>query len=113
MTLLIGERCVPCRADSPPVTESEIRELSPHIPEWEFVEEEGIPRLVWTFRFPDFKQAPGFTGEVGEMADAEAHHPRITAAWGRVRVTWWTHNIKNIHRNDLIMAAKTDRLCLS
>ena len=87
MTLLTGERCVACRADSPPVSESEIRELSPYIPEWEFVEEGGVPRLVRTFRFPDFKQALGFTGEAGEMADAEAHHPRITTEWGRVRIT--------------------------
>ena len=34
----------------------------------------------------------------------------LTTEWGKVRVTWWTHKIRNLHRNDFIMAAKTDRL---
>ena len=25
-------------------------------------------------------------------------------------VTWWTHKIRGLHRNDFIMAAKTDQL---
>jgi 4a-hydroxytetrahydrobiopterin dehydratase len=25
-------------------------------------------------------------------------------------VTWWSHKIGGLHRNDFIMAAKTDRL---
>jgi pterin-4a-carbinolamine dehydratase len=25
-------------------------------------------------------------------------------------VTWWTHKIRGLHRNDFIMAAKTDAL---
>lgn len=51
-----------------------------------------------------------FTSKVGEIAEADGHHPRIVTEWGRVAVTWWTHKIRNIHRNDFIMAAKTDRL---
>ena len=30
--------------------------------------------------------------------------------WGRVTVTWATMIIEALHRNDLVMAAKTDRL---
>jgi 4a-hydroxytetrahydrobiopterin dehydratase len=30
--------------------------------------------------------------------------------WGRVTVTWWTHKIGGLHRNDFIMAAQTDEL---
>jgi len=25
-------------------------------------------------------------------------------------VTWWSHKIKGLHRNDLIMAARTDEV---
>ena len=30
--------------------------------------------------------------------------------WGRVTVTWWTHKIKGLHRNDFISAHRTDRI---
>jgi 4a-hydroxytetrahydrobiopterin dehydratase len=29
---------------------------------------------------------------------------------GKVTVTWWTHKIGGLHRNNFIMAAKTDAL---
>jgi len=51
-----------------------------------------------------------FTNQVGEIAEAQGHHPAILTEWGKVTVTWWTHKIKGLHRNDFIMAAKTDRL---
>jgi 4a-hydroxytetrahydrobiopterin dehydratase len=47
---------------------------------------------------------------VGELAEEENHHPLLTVEWGRVLVAWWTHKIRNIHHNDLLMAAKTDAL---
>ena len=91
------------------VTDEEVRELKPQMPEWAMIEEDGIPRLDRLFKFKNFAQALAFTAAVGDMAEAEGHHPRIVTEWGRVRVTWWTHKIRNLHRNDFIMAAKTDR----
>ncbi len=110
MTSLTQERCVACRADSPRVTDAEIAELQPQIPEWTIVEREGIPRLERVYRFKDFVSALAFTNKVGELAEAEGHHPAILTEWGRVTVSWWTHKIKGLHRNDFIMAAKTDQL---
>ena len=107
---LVNERCVACRRDAPRVTEAEVSELKPLVPEWEMVEREGIPRLERLFRFPDFAEALAFTRRVGELAEAEGHHPALLTEWGRVTVTWWTHKIRGLHRNDFIMAAKTDRL---
>ena len=51
-----------------------------------------------------------FTNRVGAMAEEEGHHPRLVTEWGRVKVTWWTHKIRNLHRNDFVMAAKSDAL---
>ena len=84
--------------------------LKPQIRDWEVVVEDGIPRLRRTFTFPDFVGALDFTNRVGSLAEVEAHHPAILLEWGKVTVTWWTHKIRNLHRNDLIMAAKTDAL---
>ncbi len=109
MSQLTEEKCVACRADAPVVTEAEVRELKPQMPEWAMIEEDGIPKLDRLFKFRNFTQALAFTAAVGDIAEAEGHHPRIVTEWGRVRVTWWTHKIRNLHRNDFIMAAKTDQ----
>ena len=105
MTNLVGERCVACRSDAPCVTEAEIAQLMPLIPEWKLVEHEGIPRLERTFRFKDYRQALAFTQQVGDLAEEEGHHPAMLVEWGRVKVSWWTHKIKGLHRNDSVMAA--------
>jgi 4a-hydroxytetrahydrobiopterin dehydratase len=110
MTALVSERCTACRKDSPRVTEAEIAELKPQIPDWELNEVDGIPRLERTFRFRNFAEALAFTNRVGELAEAEGHHPALLTEWGKVRVSWWTHKIRGLHRNDFIMAAKTDEL---
>ena len=110
MSQLTGERCVACRRDSPPVTDEEMAKLLPEISDWELVNEDGIRKLDRVFRFGDFQQALDFTNAVGGLAEEEGHHPRLVTEWGRVSVTWWTHKIKNLHRNDFLMAAKSDQL---
>ena len=37
-------------------------------------------------------------------------HALIIAEYGRVTVAGWTHKIGGLHKNDFIMAAKTDEL---
>ncbi len=108
--MLKQEHCVACRADSPRVTDAEIQQLSPQIPDWQILAPEGEKRLERTYKFPDFAQALAFTNRVGELAEAEDHHPRLVTEWGKVTVDWWTHKIHGLHRNDFVMAAKTDLL---
>ncbi|MBV8900488.1 MAG: 4a-hydroxytetrahydrobiopterin dehydratase [Verrucomicrobia bacterium] len=110
MDVLTNEKCTACRRDSPRVTEAEIGELKPNIPDWMLVEREGIQRLERVFRFTNFTGALDFTNRVGALAEAEGHHPAILTEWGRVTVTLWTHKIRGLHRNDFIMAAKVDAL---
>ena len=104
--------CVACRKDAPTVTDDEIAELHPQIPDWNIVDLDGIKRLSRVFPFADFAQALDFTDKVGALAEEEGHHPALQTEWGRTTVTWWTHKIKGLHRNDFIMAAKTDELYL-
>lgn len=107
---LTQEKCVACNRDAPRVTEAELKDLMPQIPNWQVVERENIPRLERVFTFPDFAQALAFTNRVGGLAEEQGHHPALLTEWGRVTVTWWTHKIRGLHRNDLIMAARTDQL---
>jgi 4a-hydroxytetrahydrobiopterin dehydratase len=110
MEKLTQMKCVACRRDAPRVTDAEIGEFHPQVPDWEIVELDGIKRLRRVFSAEDFAQALDFTKRVGELAEDEGHHPALLTEWGRATVTWWTHKIKGLHRNDFIMAAKTDEL---
>ena len=110
MEELTEQKCEACRVGAPSVTPEEIEELHPKIPEWRMITEDGIPKLDRQFKFKNFKDALSFTDSVGAAAEEEGHHPRITTEWGKVSVTWWTHKIKNLHKNDFIMAAKTDAI---
>ena len=110
MAALAQMKCVACRADSPHMLEADIHEALPQIPDWHLIERAGIKQLERVFTFENFAQALAFTDRVGELAEAEDHHPAILTEWGKVTVAWWTHTIKGLHRNDFIMAAKTDRV---
>ncbi|MFW5995061.1 MAG: 4a-hydroxytetrahydrobiopterin dehydratase [Spirochaetia bacterium] len=110
MESLSHEQCVPCRGGEPSLGKEKVQELLVHLPEWEVRERRDIPRLRRKFRFPDFTAALEFTWRVGEAADAAGHHPRLITEWGAVTVEWWTHAIRGLHRNDFIMASRTDEL---
>lgn len=101
-------QCVPCRGGEPTVPQEEIEQYSQQVPEWQVIEREGVKQLERVYKFKNFRQALDFTNKVGELAEAEDHHPTIKTEWGKVTVTWWTHKIKGLHKNDFIMASKTD-----
>ena len=110
MTELVREKCVACRSDASRLSESEIAELIKQLSQWALPERAEIKRLERVFRFKNFSSALAFTVKVGELAESEGHHPSILTEWGRVTVTWWTHAIRGMHRNDFIMAARTDAI---
>jgi 4a-hydroxytetrahydrobiopterin dehydratase len=110
MDELTAQKCQACRADAPRMSEAEIATLRPAVPRWEIRAVDGIPRVSRVFEFDDFARALDFTNRVGAIAEDEGHHPAILTEWGRVTVSWWTHKIRGLHRNDFIMAAKTDAL---
>jgi 4a-hydroxytetrahydrobiopterin dehydratase len=103
-------KCEPCRGGIPPLTKAEIDQYYRQLQSWSVIEKDGIKRLEKSFKFKDFAEALAFTNKIGKIAEKEGHHPDILTEWGRVTVSWWTHKIKGLHRNDFIMAAKTDEL---
>lgn len=113
MQALSELRCEACREGAPVATEAERAEYMPQLPDWQIVEREGIERLERVYHFRNFAEALEFTNRIGELAEAEDHHPAILTEWGRVTVTWWTHKIRGLHRNDFVLAARTDRLASS
>jgi 4a-hydroxytetrahydrobiopterin dehydratase len=110
MINLAAGNCVPCRGGEPPLSEAEIEDLLFHVPQWRVEQHSGIPHLERTFKFKNFAEALDFTNEVGSIAEKEDHHPMLVTEWGKVTVHWWTHVVKGLHKNDFIMAAKTDEV---
>ncbi len=105
---LSRKHCVPCEGGVPSLKPEEIEGLRPKIDSgWGVEKDHHIER---EFRFKDFKQALDFTNRVGGIAEAEGHHPDIELAWGRVKVTLWTHKAMGLTENDFILAAKIDEL---
>jgi 4a-hydroxytetrahydrobiopterin dehydratase len=103
-------KCVPCRGGEPTLDAAEIAALKPQVPDWAVIEVQGEKRLERVFKLKNFAEALAFTNRVGDLAEAEDHHPSLLTEWGRVTVTWWTHKINGLHKNDFVMAAKTDEI---
>jgi len=110
MSELSQLKCVACRGGDPALTESEIAELMPHVLQWQLVTQDNILRLQCVFKLKNYAEALEFTNKIAALAEAEDHHPLIVLEWGRVTVQWWTHVVKGLHKNDFIMAAKTDEI---
>lgn len=105
---LANRVCTPCRGGVPPLTPEEAERLRASTPEWELAD--GATRLRRTFKHGSFAESLAFANRVGELAEAEGHHPVVTFGWGFCTVELQTKKIKGLHENDFIMAAKIDAL---
>jgi 4a-hydroxytetrahydrobiopterin dehydratase len=110
MSLLNEKTCTACHVGAPPLTDAELDKGLQQLPDWQVVTVDGVQQLTRCYKFSNFVTALGFTNAVGELAEELSHHPAILTEWGKVTVSWWTHKIKGLHENDLIMAAKTEQL---
>lgn len=108
MSRLSSMQCVPCQGGVPPLRGEELQRLTEELGSgWKVVEGHHLEK---EYEFPDFRQALAFTSQVGELAEEQGHHPDIYLAWGRVRVTIWTHKIDGLTESDFVLAAKTEEL---
>lgn len=110
MINLAAGKCVPCRGGEPALTDAEIADLQLQVSQWQLKEVDGIKRLERVFKFKNYVEAVAFANKIAMTAEKEDHHPLIVLEWGRVTVQWWTHVVKGLHKNDFIMAAKTDEM---
>ncbi len=62
------------------------------------------------YAFDDFRHALDFTNRVGELAERQGHHPDVYLAWGKVKLTLWTHKIDGLTESDFVFAAKAEEL---
>lgn len=110
MEQLNQARCIPCEGGVPPAGNDEITGYLAQLQGWQVLDVDKVKRLSKTFTFKNFVDALAFTNRVGDLAEREGHHPALLTEWGKVTVTWWTHSIGGLHKNDFIMAAKTEEV---
>lgn len=107
MSVLAQETCIPCRGGVPPLKGEELDALQEKLGNgWQIINEHHLEK---EYIFVDFIQALDFTVKVGEVAENQGHHPDIYLAWGKVKLTIWTHKIDGLTESDFILAAKADQ----
>jgi 4a-hydroxytetrahydrobiopterin dehydratase len=108
MAGLAEKECVPCKGEVAPLKGQDLARLADGLKEgWRVVDEHHLEK---EFKFKDFRTALAFTNKVGDLAEAQSHHPDIYLAWGKVKLTIWTHKIDGLTESDFVLAAKADRL---
>lgn len=108
-TGLSQKACVPCRGGIPPLPAEQVAALLSQVPGWEANDDASA--IEARFRFKNFRAALDFVSRVGELAEAEFHHPvSISFGWGFATIVLQTKKIKGLHENDFIMAAKINQI---
>ena len=107
MSELAAKQCVPCRGGVPPLAAGPLEELLGQLGPngWQVVENHHLEK---SYTFADFSLALAFVNRLGALAEEQGHHPDIYLAWGKVRVTVWTHKIDGLTESDFVLAAKAD-----
>jgi 4a-hydroxytetrahydrobiopterin dehydratase len=104
---LASQRCAPATSDTAALSPEDVRRLASGVDANWLIEND---RLVREFRFPTFAAAFGLATRIALLAEGQGHHPAMDLAWGWLRVAWTTDAIGTLSLNDMIMAAKVDRL---
>ena len=108
MNELASRECVPCKGGIPPLTGRPLAALRARLgKKWQVINGHHLEK---EFKFKDFRQALAFTNQVGDLAEKAGHHPDIYLAWGKVKITIWTHQIDGLTESDFVLAAKIDAL---
>ena len=107
MSDLAKKTCIPCKGGVPPMKGAKLDDLLEKLKnDWKIIKEHHLEK---EYSFKNFKEALNFTNKVGELAENQGHHPDIFLAWGKVKLTIWTHKIDGLTESDFIFAAKADK----
>lgn len=105
---LASKECVPCKGGVPPLKGQELVVLHTQLSnDWQVLNEHHLEK---EYKFKNFREALAFTNRVGDLAEQQGHHPDIFLAWGKVKLTIWTHKIDGLTESDFVFAAKADQL---
>ncbi len=108
---LHNKKCIPCKGDIPGFDIKEIHKYLKMVNGWEVKSDlDKIYYLIKNFKFKNFLESQKFVNKVGEIAEAEGHHPDIWFGWGYAKIKIFTHSINGLHESDFVLAAKIDKI---
>jgi 4a-hydroxytetrahydrobiopterin dehydratase len=106
---LTGKHCTPCEGGVPALSADQVREYLTAVPQWRLTADGKRIRREW--RVKDFVTALDFFKRVGQIAEAEDHHPDLhLTGYRNVAIELATHAVGGLTENDFILAAKIDKL---
>jgi 4a-hydroxytetrahydrobiopterin dehydratase len=107
---LSEKSCLPCKGDTEPLTNQACDAMLEGLDTRWTLNDAG--HLAAIYEFSNFRKALEFAHKVGDIADAEGHHPDLTISWGKCGIEIWTHKINGLSESDFILAAKIDEMSL-
>jgi len=105
---LANQRCRPLRGAEHKADAGRIHAALQALPGWELVEDGAAIRK--TYSFDDYYRTLAFVNALAYIAHAEDHHPDLSVQYNRCVVRYSTHDVGGLSENDLICAAKAERL---
>lgn len=106
---LQAKKCVPCEGGVPKLTPDEVDAQLSKLQGWTLAHPGERIRKEWTFK--NFVAGLRFLNAVGEVAEAEGHHPDLhLVGYRNVAIEIYTHAIGGLSENDFILAAKIDQI---
>jgi 4a-hydroxytetrahydrobiopterin dehydratase len=108
-TELTAKHCQACESGAPPLATAEVNEHLRAVPQWRLTPDGRAIRREW--RVKDFVTALDFFQRIGQIAEAEDHHPDLhLTGYRQVAIEISTHAVGGLTENDFILAAKIDKL---
>lgn len=108
MSLLADRKCHPVAKGAAPIDNRQFEAHSDELPGWSTAAD--AKAMQKTFRFKNFHETMSFVNAVAHIANTQDHHPELSVSYNACRVQYNTHTIGGISENDLICAAKIERL---
>ena len=103
---LAKSKCQACEGGIPPLSEDELTHLLQSLIGWQ----RAGNALVKTFRFGNYHETMAFVNATAWISHSQDHHPDLLVGYKQCTVTYTTHAIDGLSRNDFICAAKIDAL---
>ena len=108
---LANKKCIPCEGGIPSFDTSEIHKYLKKVDGWDVkTDKDKVYYLIKEFKFKNFLESQNFANKVGNISEAEGHHPDIWFGWGYAKIKIFTHAIKGLHESDFVLAAKIDKI---
>ena len=105
---LLQETCVALDDKAAKLEPAEARELCAVIDGWEMSSDNNS--IFKTFTHKNYYETIAFVNAVAWIAHQQDHHPDMYVTYKQCKITYSTHTVGGLSRNDFICAARINQL---